>query len=267
MTIKAFFLFTAFASAVFAAGPVSAATIVINQPKLELEIAPGETVTGEIVVENPTEEVTAVRVYLEDFAYLPGASGEKSFVAAGTGPYSASQFLTFTPTDISLPPYGKATLRYTIRLPEDAVGGYYSVIFFETIIGQVPDREGVALDVAGRVGSLFLIESKGTQKREGSIEAVEIRPSPGNKPLEIETTFRNTGNVHIPLTGNFVLMDEQGGIGARGELAPIYSMPGAVAKGTTQWVGRVPKGSYTALLTYNLGKGKSLVEEKSLVVE
>ncbi len=264
--MKKAILLSVFFAATFSASAF-AATIVINTPRVELELTPGESVTGEITVENPTDQVTAIRVYLEDFAYLPGPSGEKNFFAAGTGPYSASNWLTFTPTDISLPAYGKASVRYSARLPEEASGGYYSVIFFETIIGQVPDKDGVAIDVAGRIGALFLIEAKNSQRRDGVIESIDIRPSQGNKPLEIETAYRNTGNVHTPLTGNFVLMDAEGGIAARGELAPLYSMPGTTARGVTQWVGRVPKGSYTALLTYSLGKGKSLVEEKSLVVE
>ena len=53
-----------------------AATIRISAPKIQLELAAGETYSGEITAENPTEDENKVRIYMEDWAYLAGGTGD-----------------------------------------------------------------------------------------------------------------------------------------------------------------------------------------------
>ena len=241
-----------------------AATIRISNPRIELELAPGETYSGEIVAENPENEELKTKVYSEDWVYTPGGKGEKKFTPAGSTPLSASKWITFTPTDATLTPYGRITARYTISVPQEAKGTYYSVLFFETILGSSTNDEGVNVLVAGRIGALFFIQVKGTVERSGQIQAVKVEPPQGNKPMEITTTFQNKGNVDITLGGNLLIMDAEGKILGRGDLSKIYTFPGSTESGKTQWVGRLPKGQYSLLLTYDLGKGKTEVREETL---
>lgn len=246
---------------------VQAATIRISTPKIELELAPGETYSGEIVAENPTDEDVKVKLYLEDWVYKAAGTGEKTFTPAATTPLSASKWINFSPAEDVIKPFGRLTARYTITVPKEAQGAHFSVLFFETILGTTKDEEGVNVLVAGRIGALYFIHAKGSVNRDGKIKSVDIRAPQGNKPMEIVTTFENTGNVDVALGGNFLIMDASGKVQARGDLNKIYTFPGSTANGATQWIGRLPKGSYQALLTYDLGKGKSLVEEKALSVD
>ena len=246
---------------------LQAATIRISAPRVELALSPGETYSGEIVTENPTDEETKVKIYLEDWIYTPGGTGEKKFTPASTTPLSASSWITFSPAEDVIKPFGRTTVRYTVVVPPNAKGGHYAVLFFETLLGTVTEEEGVNVLVAGRVGALFFIETKNVTERSGKIEAVDITPPAGNKPMEILTRFRNTGNVDISVGGKYLVMDPEGKVQARGDLNKIYTFPGAMESGNTQVVGRLAKGAYQLLLTYDLGKGKSLVEEKSITVE
>ena len=241
-----------------------AATIRISAPKVEVEVAPGETYTGEITAENPTEESIKVRVYLEDWVYAPGGTGEKIFSPIASTPFSAGKWITFSPAEETIGPFGKTVVRYTIAVPSDAKGGHYAVLFFETILGTAQDEEGVTVLVAGRIGSLFSVETKGFSEKNGQIKLVEIKPSEGNQPLQISSTFFNSGNVDVTLGGNFLIMDKDGRVRARGDLNKIYTFPGQTETGKTEWVGRLAPGDYQAILTYDLGKGKTIVEEKSL---
>lgn len=243
------------------------ATIRIDSPKIELELEPGQTYSGEIVAENPTDEATKSRIYLEDWIYTKGGTGEKTFTPPATTPLSASPWITFSPAETTLLPFGRLVTRYTIAVPEDASGTHFSVLFFETILGQQEDEEGVNILVAGRIGALFFISVKGTSDRKGKIHSVEVTSPQGNKPLAIVTTFENTGNTDIALLGNYLVMDADGRIKARGDLNKIYTLPGATESGKTEWVGRLPKGNYQVLLTYEVSKGQNLVEEKTFVVE
>jgi hypothetical protein len=244
-----------------------AATIRIDSPKIELELEPGQVYSGEIIAENPTDEETKARIYLEDWIYTKGGTGEKTFTPPGTTPLTASPWITFSPAETTLQPFGRLTTRYTISVPKDAKGAHFSVLFFETILGQQTDDEGVNILVAGRIGALFLINIKGTTERKGEIKSIELQAPQGNKPLGITTTFENTGNTDIALSGNYLVMDSDGRIKARGDLNKIYTFPGSTESGKTEWVGRLPKGNYQVLLTYEVSKGQNLVEEKTLVVE
>lgn len=264
MKIKSFALI--FSLLFFYSLEAPAATIRISAPKIQLELAPGETYTGEIVAENPTEEITKVKSYTEDWAYTPGGTGEKKFLPAGTTPLSCSKWITFSPAEEEMPAFGRIVTRYSITVPVDARGGYYSVLFYETVLGGAKDEEGVNVLVTGRIGALFFIEVKGTANRDGKINSLEIKPPVGSKPMELITEFQNTGNVDITLSGNYLIMDAEGKVQARGELNKIYTFPGSTEKGTSQWIGRLPAGVYSALVTYSLGKGKTLVEEKSFTV-
>ena len=255
------------ASFFFNGSPSEAATIRISTPRVELELSPGETYSGEIIAENPGEEEVKAKLYLEDWAYSPGGTGEKKFTPVASTPLSASKWITFSPTDEVIKPFGRITARYTVTVPAEAKGAYFSVFFFETLLGTATDEEGVNVLVAGRIGALFFIQIKGTVDRKGEIKSVDLKAPEGNKPLEVSTTFQNSGNVDIVLGGNFLIMDADGKIQGRGDLNKIYTFPGSAETGNTQWVGRLPKGSYQVLLTYDLGKGKNLVEERTLVVK
>ncbi len=242
-----------------------AATLTINTPKVDIDTEAGSTVSGEITVENPTDTVASLKAYLEDWMYVSG-EGDKKFAPPGTMPLSASPWITFATPEPTIPPFGRIIVRYTVRVPEGAAGAHYSVLFFETVIGNMPNEEGVSVDVAGRIGSLFIVEAKGSVIRDGQIVSLEIALPEGNKPMEIHTTFKNTGNVHIPLEGSFLILDEEGQVRARGDLSKLYAFPDQTVDGKTQWVGRLPKGNYTMIATFNLGKGKSLVEERAFAI-
>lgn len=243
-----------------------AATIRVSAPKVQLQLAPGETYSGEITAENPTEEDIKVKMYLEDWVYAPGGTGEKNFTPVGSTPLSAAKWIVFSPTEDSIKPFGRTVVRYTIKVPEDAKGTHYAVLFFETFLGVSKNEEGVNVLVAGRIGSLFYVQVKGSAKIQGEIASVELKPLEGNKPLQIVTKFRNTGNVDVTLGGNFLIMDAAGKVCGRGDLNKIYTFPGATESGKTEWIGHPVKGNYQIILTYDLGEGKNLVEERTLTV-
>ena len=245
---------------------LEAATIRVSSPKIQLKLAPGETYAGEVTAENPTEEEIKLKIYLEDWVYAPGGGGQKTFSPAGTTPLSAAKWITFSPAESAIPPFGRVTVHYTVQAPQDVKGTHFAVLFFETFLGQAQDEEGVNVMVAGRIGSLFYVEVKGFTDRQGEIKSVEIKTPQGNEPMQIVTTFHNTGSADVTLGGSFIIMDKEGKVQGRGELNKLYTFPDSTESGKTEWVGRLPKGDYQVLLTYDLGDGKSMVEEKPLKI-
>lgn len=252
------------------ASPAQAATIRIDEARVRVEAAAGETKTGQIHISNPTDGPVTVKVYTEDWEYLDTGNGDKDFFPAGTLPNSASPWITYNPSQLVIEPFGRQTVDYTVAVPATAdasIGTRYSILFFETSLGMGQNEEGASVSVAGRIGSLFYVDIAGTIRREGKIQALTLTPGKGNRPAVIKTVFENTGNTALAVEGEFVLMDAEGGVKARGKLATIYVRAGAVASQESEWAGRLAPGTYDGVFTFDMGEGALLVEEKKITIE
>lgn len=257
------------ATLIFAAAPAAdAATIRIDEARVRHELAPGETKTGQVHITNPTDGAISVRIYTEDWEYLDTGNGDKEFFPAGTLPNSASPWITYNPSEMTIEPFDKRAVDYTVQVPADAAGGTrYSILFFETSLGLGKNEEGATVSVAGRIGALFYIDLKGAVKREGKIEELTFTPGKGNRPAVIKTVFRNTGNTAVALEGEFVVLEASGAVKARGKLTTVYAREGAVVSQETEWPGRLAPGTYDGVYTFDLGEGVLLVEEKKILIE
>lgn len=258
----------ALVSVLFAASPAMATTIRIDEARVRIEMAAGETKTGQIHITNPTDGTVSVRVYTEDWEYLDTGNGDKDFFPAGTLPNSASPWITYFPNQLTIEPFGKVSVDYTVAAPAEASGGTrYSILFFETSLGVGKNEEGANVSVAGRIGSLIYVDIAGQVRREGKIESIEFSPGTGNRPAVIRPVFKNSGNTSLTVEGEFLLMDAEGMVKARAKLNPIYSREGSTTSQETEWAGRLAPGSYDGVFTFDLGEGELLVEEKKILVE
>ncbi len=263
-------IFAVFAVLLWAASSAQAATIRIDEARVRIEAAAGETKTGQIHISNPTDGTVTVKVYTEDWEYLDTGNGDKDFFPAGTLPNSASPWITYNPSQLTIEPFGRQTVDYTVAVPADAdasTGTRYSILFFETSLGMGQNEEGASVTVAGRIGSLFYVDIAGSIRREGKIKELTLTPGKGNRPAVIKTVFHNTGNTAVALEGEFVLMDFEGGVKARGKLTTIYARAGAVVSQETEWAGRLAPGVYDGVFTFDMGEGALLVEEKKITIE
>jgi len=86
---------------------VEAINLLIDEGKVRLSIPAGGTKSGEINVRNSASEPIAIRVYLEDWYYLPIADGSKEFIPKGTAPLSCGSWISFSPAEFTIPPFGK----------------------------------------------------------------------------------------------------------------------------------------------------------------
>lgn len=89
----------------------------IEPAKIRLIISPGNAQTGTINILNNSKEAKSVRVYLEDWIYLPACDGTKDFKPAGTADLSAAKWISFLPSEFTIPAYGRKTLNYTVKVP------------------------------------------------------------------------------------------------------------------------------------------------------
>ena len=79
----------------------------LNRPVVQETVQPGQTVSGTIEVANQAREPVKLEVYLEDWEYVEGGSGDKTFTPPGTSRWSASSWIHYFPNRLELPPGGK----------------------------------------------------------------------------------------------------------------------------------------------------------------
>ncbi|MFH0940247.1 MAG: hypothetical protein V1840_00125 [Candidatus Omnitrophota bacterium] len=245
------------------------AGIRIDKPKIRLAIASGSYDGGEVKVENNGNEPVAVKVYLEDWVYK-SQDGGKEFMPKGTTALSCSNWINFYPADFTLPVGGTQMVRYTVTVPQDAKGGYYSVMFFETGGGEMEklDEQGntMTVKVLNRLGALFYVEPQGTIQKTAELKNLEI--SQNLNRLNVSVELVNTGNTDIAASGTFNVMDAQGYVYARGAFEEVYTLPKdkttlkAIAPSTN-----LKAGDYDMLITLDFQTGGNLIKEAKFSVE
>jgi len=248
----------------------------VDRSKIRLSIPPGQSQAGIINIENPNPEKQFVQMYLEDWHYSPAADGTKEFVLANSTPLSCASWINFSPAELTLPPFSRNQIHYTVRVPSEAKGGRYAVLFVENLLGSPEAKEEtVSVGLAIRMAVLFYIEVAGTIERSGSIGNLRLELEPGDT-LSVSTDFKNTGNVDITAGGTFNIIDRTGMVYARGEFNDVYTFPGdeAVLQASSSGEHLRP-GRYDLIITLDLGKalegtglgrGAMLVKEARLEI-
>ncbi len=227
----------------------------VDKTKVRLSVPAGKTKVGSINIENPTDEPKAVKVYLNDWEYVPPFDGAKQFKPSDSTAYSATGWITYSPSEVFLGPYAKAKINYTVKVPQGAEGGHYSLMFFESNLGQ-PDSQGVGVSVAVRIATLFYIESEGTVKKEAIFSNFSIERKSKEALLNLSLDMKNTGNLDITASGDYNIIDKKGMVFGRGSFNTVYTFPGDTAKLSASWSLPIPKGIYDMVLTLNLGKAQ-----------
>lgn len=242
------------------AGPAHAATVRINPTKIRLSIPAGESQSGVVEVENSSEESLLVKAYLADWKYTPAQDGTKEFFTAGMRPDSAAAWISTSVSEFVIPPKGSQSISYTVKVPLNAQGGHYAVLFFETFLSGSQPEDTTQLGVVVRIGALFYIEPQGTIKRQAELSNLKIERNGSSEPLAVALDISNTGNVDITTEATFHLIDTDGLVVGRGSLNDAYTFAGEKARLTGRWSEPVSAGAYDLVLTVNLGKGLEMTE-------
>ncbi|MFH1691701.1 MAG: hypothetical protein ABIC68_03920 [Candidatus Omnitrophota bacterium] len=243
----------------------------IDKPKVKMEVTPGDYENGVIRVENRNGQTSSIRVYLEDWVSSGDdrTGSDKVFMPKGTTPLSCSNWISFSPADFVLAPGEARDVQYTVSLPKEAKGGYYSVMFFESQSGTLEklneQGENVSVKVLNRLGALFYVQAEGTINKTAELRNLDI--SYKLNDLVVSGDFVNTGNTDISVTGTFNVIDGQGFVYARGEFNKVFVLPTekGVLTARSDSVD-LKAGSYGLLITLDFVGGGSIVEEVPFTV-
>ena len=114
----------------------------LNHPDIDTQVSPGELKTGSLSIENPSDRDMAIDVYVQDWKFKGAGNGEKVFFPPGELSNSASKWITLNPARMTLPPFSKREVNYSIAVPNDPnlSGMYHSVIFYESVAGEAVEE-------------------------------------------------------------------------------------------------------------------------------
>ncbi|MDD5132083.1 MAG: hypothetical protein PHH44_05420 [bacterium] len=241
----------------------AAAILQVDPPKVFLTIAAGRSGSGKLTVRNPSEETIKVKLYTQDWKYSDLHDGTKVFFPIGTLPLSCANWISFSLSELEIPPEGQQDVYYTVKAPQDAVGGHFAVLFFESTMSKPIPAGNVSLGLVVRLGVIFYIETANNAVRTAEIENFSLKKQSNSKPLEISMDVKNTGNTDIIAKGTLHLINKKGVVFVRSALNKVYTLPTETAKLTGSWKEPLPKGTYDAILTIDIGKASQEEEWKA----
>lgn len=247
--------------------PVLAQRVLAVDPPVELyQAQPGESIDGTVTVVNPGAVEVRARIALSDWRYRDDGSPE--YPGAGTLERSLSAWTSFNPSMVMLAPGAKATIRYTIDVPDDVQpGSHWGVLFFT---GEDPaPKPGARLATFNvRVGHVMYV-NVAPERPAGEIVGIFGEPSdPSRDSYSLAIQYANTGNVAQKLTGYLELRDATGASVFRQDLPMRVSLPGETTMRVFKILGPLDAGAYSALVVYNYGNAaKDVAGEYGFILE
>lgn len=232
--------------------PARAQTAVaIDPPAVLFDVTPGEERTASILVANPGAEAARVRVSLGDWMYQP--DGQPVYLAPGSLPQSAADWITFSPAEFVLAGHEKKIVRYTIKVPEDAAAGtHWSVLFLQ---GEDPNAQPGA-NIATfklRVAHTIYVDVPPVERSGKILGIAAVPPKQPDHPITIGIQYANTGNGAHAVTGKLEVRDEAGQVVGQAEIERTVVLPGSTRVLLANFFGPINKGTYVILAVLNYG--------------
>ena len=233
----------------------------LSKLKVEKEVKPGETISGSLTVYNHSDIEITVKGNAQDFNYIFPFDGRKKFLPTGSVERSCANWITVSPPEITIPARGKKEVTYSIKVPPQLEKGeYWAVLFFERPYKKRAVKIGAGINI--RVGSLFFLRTPDRLK-QGKIEEIT------SSSKGIEGNLVNTGNTILVAKGDYYAMNKEGMVVDRGKIGKreYYLPPGEKVSFSLEFSDKVPVGTYTAVVTFDLQEGDVLVKEIDFVKE
>ena len=227
------------------------ATLGVEPPVTLHTGVPGQSVTSNLKIGNPSPKPVRVRVSLGDWNY--SQMGELQYFTTGKLNTSASAWTKVSENILEIPGKEVAIVRYTFTVPRDAKPGSHWGMVFLTAESENPAPGAINASMNVRVAHTFYVNVPPT-KSSGKIAGIFGKPStPEGKSFQFAVQYLNTGNIAQILEGRVEVRDTTGAIVAAAPFKRQVVLPGATRILQSALNGPLPVGEYTALVILNYG--------------
>jgi len=176
--------------------------ILVSPVIIDEIVAPGKTINLQLKVTSGEDQ--DLFAYVVDFAPDPRERGTPTFVA-GEGEkdkkYSLSSWVRISSDPFTFEANEKMVIPFQVVVPQNAEPGSHFGALILSTVSETSQDSGVS--VSGEVGTLVLLRVKGNTKENGKLESFSKDKSwYQSPPINFNTRFFNSGNVHLRPVGN-----------------------------------------------------------------
>jgi hypothetical protein len=231
----------------------------IQPVKIDETVNPGQTLTGQILLQNVSDGPVDVAVSVDDFVPNSGADSIQ-FVSRAEGVTTVRDWIQLPAKGFAMKAGEQKEIPYTIVAPTNAEpGGHYGVMLF-----NATPSGGTAgsLKVGTQVGMIVLISIPGNHLEKGNILDFTTVPFVQHGPVSFNMTFQNTGTVHFEPKGSIIITNMLGQKAAEVPITGQVVLPTSVKKLSFFWDSKgFQIGRYAAVATVKDGDGNSLTSK------
>lgn len=234
---------------------------VVGPGRFDIEIAPGESRTVELVISNRmgTDKIFSLKT--EDATGSESGESAIQLLGDAVGPYTLKDFISVPHNEFLLEHGKRVRVPVTISLPADAEpGGRYGSIL--TSITSTPDeieaaggaRPGAA--VISRIGTIMFVTTPGAIDRDSELinfNTVNDEWLYGGGPISLMMVHENKGTVHTTPYGRISITNILGEEVGMVQLEPWFVMPRSLRTREVDWDRELLIGRYTATAEINRG--------------
>ncbi len=211
--------------------PDARAQYSIDPLRTELRGRPGQTLSGRLTVQSPSDRSAVVDVTFEDHS---------------AEPMNGLAWLDFPSGRHTLEAGRPLVLDYRVTIPEQAAGELYGRVVF----AEAPKDDEGMISISTRISVPLYVAIEGTETYTGRVERIRVLQV---NPLRLAIDVLNEGNLHVrshgyvdvarTATRENVLWDFVG-------TAPAVFYPGQSREILFKSSDRLPPGDYTARVRF-----------------
>jgi len=228
----------------------------------DLKFQPGKPVEFDITIVNETERAVQMQGTIQDWWY--NDKNERVFGAPGTYPRSASNWIEFVPRQFEVTPKNSRKVHVVVTPPPEASnGGHYAVIFIESRpqLVQPATAEHRALFANVRLGALVMLTQEKTEDYQIEVTEAKLTPPGEARNLRLDFVLANRSNTHILPMAKLGVIDANHKLLGRAEADVRRFLPEQRDTMTVARPQALPKGDYTAVLTFVYGDNRLYTQE------
>ncbi len=245
---------------------------VVGPGKVDVTIAPGDSMTVDMTVTNRTGERHRFNITTEDARGSQDTTKTIELLGDDRGPYSMKDYVSVPYKTFELDHNQRARIPVTITVPPNAEpGGLYGSVLIDTVAvdAVAGDTAGAAPQsaIVARIGTLFFITIPGAVEKDGELKGISAIPEQmfyQGGPINFGITFENRGSIHLAPYGEMriknMFNEEVGYV----QLDPWFVLPKSLRLREVSWDRDFLFGRYTATAYINRSYD-DIVDEKTFV--
>lgn len=238
---------------------------VVGPGKIEMELAPGQTGTFDLLVSNRLGTTKTFQLTSEDFTGSNDPSQTVILLGSDRGPYSLQDFIKLGSSALTIDQGSRVRIPVSVSIPKNAEpGGLYGSVIVSTMSksNDTNDSSGVVSTnpIFTRIAVLIFIKVKGEVKEEGKLINFSLAQNKtivsGTDPIVFNLFFKNDGNIHLNPRGTVTIKNMLGSTVGSVKVEPWYAMPKSLRFREVSWTPKFLFGRYTATASIVRGYGE-----------